>query len=55
MLMLHWSLMLLIALVVAALLGFGAIAGAASGLATVLFVGFLFLGTVTFVTTRGAI
>ena len=39
--------------IVAAVLGFGGIAGAASGIAQILFFGFLILAAIVFLTGRG--
>ncbi|NJL94052.1 MAG: DUF1328 domain-containing protein [Anaerolineae bacterium] len=51
--MLSWALFFFIIAIVAALLGFGGIAGAASGIAQLLFFGFLILALVVLVTGRG--
>jgi uncharacterized membrane protein YtjA (UPF0391 family) len=42
--MLRWALAFFVLALVAAVLGFGGIAGAASGIAQILFVGFVVLG-----------
>ena len=47
--MLHWALVFFILAIVAAVFGFGVIAGAAAGLAEILFYGFLALAIVTLV------
>ncbi len=51
--MLSWALFFFVIAIVAAILGFGGIAGAASGIAQLLFVGFLILAVVVLVTGRG--
>jgi uncharacterized membrane protein YtjA (UPF0391 family) len=50
--MLHWSLMFLILALIAAVLGFGGLAGAAIGIAKVLFFVFLVIWLIAFL-TRG--
>jgi len=50
--MLHWSLMFLILALIAAVLGFGGLAGAAIGIAKVLFFVFLVIWLIGFL-TRG--
>lgn len=51
--MLSWALLFFIVALVAAVLGFGGIAGAASGIAQLLFFGFLILAVVVLITGRG--
>lgn len=51
--MLSWALFFFLIALVAAVFGFGGIAGAASGIAQLLFVGFLILAVVVLVTGRG--
>lgn len=51
--MLSWALFFFLIAIVAAVLGFGGIAGAASGIAQILFFGFLILAVVVLVTGRG--
>jgi len=51
--MLSWSVFFFILALVAAVLGFGGIAGAASGIAQLLFVGFLIVALLALVTGRG--
>lgn len=51
--MLHWTLVFLIVALVAAALGFGALAGTAALIAKVLFIAFLVLWLVSLVTRRG--
>jgi uncharacterized membrane protein YtjA (UPF0391 family) len=53
--MLHWSLVFLIIAVIAAVLGFGGIAGAAAGIAKTLFFIFLVIWLVAFLFGRRAI
>jgi uncharacterized membrane protein YtjA (UPF0391 family) len=48
--MLHWSLMFLILALIAAVLGFGGLAGAAIGIAKVLFFVFLVIWLIAFLT-----
>ena len=50
--MLHWSLMFLVFALIAAVLGFGGLAGAAVGIAKILFFVFLVIWLVAFL-TRG--
>lgn len=50
--MLHWSLVFLVIAIIAAVLGFGGIAGTAVGIAKVLFFVFLVLWLVSFLTRR---
>lgn len=51
--MLSWALFFFLLAIIAAILGFGGIAGAASGIAQLLFVGFLIIAVVVLVTGRG--
>ena len=51
--MLHWSLMFLILALIAAVLGFGGLAGAAVGIAKVLFFVFLVVWLIASSSTRG--
>ncbi len=51
--MLSWALIFFIIAIIAAVLGFGGIAGAASGIAQLLFFGFLILAVVVLITGRG--
>ncbi|NJL95113.1 MAG: DUF1328 domain-containing protein [Anaerolineae bacterium] len=51
--MLSWALLFFIIAIVAAVLGFGGIAGAASWIAQVLFFGFLILAVIALITGRG--
>ena len=53
--MLHWSLMFLILALVAAVLGFGGLAGAAVGIAKILFFVFLVVWLVAFLLGRRAV
>jgi len=53
--MLHWSLMFLVLALVAAILGFGGLAGAAVGIAKVLFFVFLVVWLIAFLTGRRAV
>lgn len=50
--MLHWSIVFLVIALIAAILGFGGIAGTAVGIAKVLFFVFLVLWLVSFLTRR---
>jgi uncharacterized membrane protein YtjA (UPF0391 family) len=50
--MLHWSLVFLVIALIAAVLGFGGIAGTAVGIAKILFFVFLVLWLVSFLTRR---
>ena len=52
--MLHWSLMFLIFAMIAAVLGFGGLAGAAVGIAKILFFVFLVVWLIAFLTGRRA-
>lgn len=51
--MLSWALFFFLIAIVAAVFGFGGIAGAASGIAQLLFFGFLILAVVVLITGRG--
>lgn len=51
--MLSWALFFFLIALVAAVFGFGGIAGAASGIAQLLFVGFLILAVIVLITGRG--
>lgn len=51
--MLSWALFFFLIAIVAAIFGFGGIAGAASGIAQLLFIGFLILAVVVLITGRG--
>lgn len=51
--MLSWVLFFFLLAIVAAVFGFGGIAGAASGIAQLLFFGFLILAVVVLITGRG--
>lgn len=51
--MLSWALFFFVVAIIAAVLGFGGIAGAASGIAQLIFVGFLILAVVALLTGRG--
>ena len=53
--MLHWSLMFLVIALIAAVLGFGGLAGTAIGIAKILFFVFLILWLVSFLLGRRAI
>jgi len=53
--MLHWSLMFLVIALIAAVLGFGGLAGTAIGIAKILFFVFLVLWLVSFLLGRRAI
>jgi uncharacterized membrane protein YtjA (UPF0391 family) len=53
--MLHWSLMFLIMALIAAVLGFGGLAGAAVGIAKVLFFVFLVVWLIALLTGRRAV
>ena len=50
--MLHYAVIFLVIAIIAAVLGFSGIAGAASNIAWILFGGFLILAAVTFFRTR---
>lgn len=47
--MLHWAIIFFVVALIAALLGFGGIAGASAGIAQMLFVGFLILAGIALV------
>ena len=51
--MLSWALFFFVLAIIAAVLGFGGIAGAASGNALLLFVGFLIVAVIVLLTGRG--
>ena len=51
--MLSWALMFFLIALVAAVFGFGGLAGTASGIAQLLFFGFLVLAVVALITGRG--
>lgn len=51
--MLSWALFFFIIAIIAAVFGFGGIAGTASGIAQILFVGFLILAVVALLTGGG--
>ena len=53
--MLHWSLMFLVFAIIAAILGFGGLAGTAVGIAKILFFVFLIIWLVAFLTGRRAV
>jgi len=53
--MLHWSLVFLVLALIAAILGFGGIAGAAVGFAKLLFFIFLLVWLVGFIVGRGRV
>jgi uncharacterized membrane protein YtjA (UPF0391 family) len=53
--MLHWSLMFLVIALIAAVLGFGGLAGTAIGIAKILFFVFLVLWLVAFLLGRRAV
>ena len=53
--MLHWSLMFLVFALIAAILGFGGLAGTAIGIAKILFFVFLVLWLVSFLLGRRAV
>jgi uncharacterized membrane protein YtjA (UPF0391 family) len=55
--MLYWALVFFVLALVAALLGFGGIAGAAAGIAKILFFGFLVVAAIALVVnlTRGTV
>jgi uncharacterized membrane protein YtjA (UPF0391 family) len=52
--MLHWSLVFLVVAIIAAVLGFGTLAGAAATIAKVCFVLFLIVWLVSMLTARRA-
>ncbi len=51
--MLSWALLFFVIAIIAGLLGFGGVAGAATGIAQLLFFGFLILAVVVLITGRG--
>ena len=51
--MLSWALLFFVIAIVAAVFGFGGIAGSAAGIAQLLFFGFLILAVVVLITGRG--
>jgi len=51
--MLSWALFFFVIAIVAAIFGFGGIAGAATGIAQILFIGFLILAVVALLTGGG--
>jgi len=51
--MLSWALFFFLLAIVAAVFGFGGIAGAASGVAQILFFGFLIVAVIALITGRG--
>jgi len=51
--MLSWALFFFVLAIIAAVFGFGGIAGAASGIAQILFFGFLIVAVIAFFTGRG--
>jgi uncharacterized membrane protein YtjA (UPF0391 family) len=53
--MLHWSLVFLVFALIAAVLGFGGLAGAAVGIAKILFFVFLVIWLIAFLTGRRAV
>ena len=53
--MLHWSLMFLVFAIIAAILGFGGLAGTAVGIAKILFFVFLVIWLVALITGRRAV
>ena len=53
--MLHWSLMFLVFAIIAAILGFGGLAGTAVGIAKILFFVFLVIWLVALLTGRRAV
>ena len=54
-LMLHWSLVFLVIAIIAAILGFGGIAGTAVGIAKILFFVFLVIWLIAFIGGRRAV
>ena len=50
--MLYWTIAFFIIALIAAVLGFGGLAGAATGIAQILFVGFLILAVISLITGR---
>jgi uncharacterized membrane protein YtjA (UPF0391 family) len=53
--MLHWSLVFLVIAIIAAILGFGGIAGTAVGIAKILFFVFLVIWLIAFIGGRRAV
>lgn len=53
--MLHWSLIFLVIAIIAGILGFGGIAGAAIGIAKILFFVFLAIWLIVFLLARKAV
>lgn len=53
--MLHWTLVFLVLALVAAILGFGGLAGTAIGIAKILFFVFLVIWLISFLLTRRSI
>ena len=53
--MLHWTLVFLVLALIAAILGFGGLAGAAIGIAKILFFVFLVVWLISFLLTRRSI
>jgi uncharacterized membrane protein YtjA (UPF0391 family) len=53
--MLHWSLVFLVIAIIAAILGFGGIAGTAVGIAKILFFVFLVIWLIAFIFGRRAV
>jgi uncharacterized membrane protein YtjA (UPF0391 family) len=53
--MLHWSLIFLVIAIIAAILGFGGIAGTAVGIAKILFFVFLVIWLIAFIGGRRAV
>lgn len=51
--MLSWAVLFFILAIIAAVFGFGGIAGAASGIAQLLFFGFLIVAVIALITGRG--
>lgn len=51
--MLSWALFFFLLAIVAAVFGFGGIAGAASGIAQLLFFGFIIIAIIALITGRG--
>ena len=53
--MLHWTLVFLVLALIAAILGFGGLAGAAIGIAKILFFVFLVVWLISFLLTRRSV
>lgn len=51
--MLSWALFFFVIAIIAAIFGFGGLAGAASGIAQLLFFGFLVVAVIVLITGRG--